>query len=220
MAPFIFRPISVLIFASSVFCFGCTSQNEGKLDLVSFDRQHDFAQTFTQAYIARNDMGDMDIMLVQDGAEAVSQPDPSKPLAPDPTDLPRQYVHIRVFWKPLNARADHPASTNASVQWCLLGNGPDSSSVLEYDGSGLVILGDGGDATNVTIRTAWMKALTQRGDLVDPLGPSDLHGKFQAVTDPERVSALLAEMKSATGVSQVQATPLPGAQPQRLSISP
>ncbi|MGA3068136.1 MAG: hypothetical protein ABSF29_14930 [Tepidisphaeraceae bacterium] len=220
MSPTISRSIVSLIFVSCAVCGGCASENQGRLDLISFDRQHEFGQTFSQAYIARNDMGDMDIMLVTDGVDVAGNADPSKPLSPDAVDVPRQYVHIRVFWKPLTHRADHPAATNASVQWCLIGNGVNEGSILQYDGSGLVILDDSGGVTNVDIRSAWMKALAQRGTMVDPLGPCDLNGKVVAINDPDRVTALLAEMKSAAGITQAQAPAEVGAQPQRLSINP
>ncbi len=212
------HPIAFVLLCASALCFGCASENQGDLHLVSFTNNQVFSQTFDQAYVTHTDTGDVDIVMVNDGMASVRSDDPSKPLTPQAADAPRQYVHIRVFWKALAHRADHPANTNASIQWCLLGDGPNEGSLLEYDGSGLVMLDDMGDTTNVTICSAWMKAQTQRGDMVDPLGPSDLNGKVQAINDPTRADQLIAEMKTATHVVQAQASA--AGQPQHLAINP
>jgi hypothetical protein len=212
------RPLAALLLLASAFCVGCASDNQGTLHLASFGNNEVFSQHFSQAYITHTDTGDVDIVMVSDATDVVSKNDPSKPLTPDSGDAPRQYVHIRVFWKPLAHRADHPANTNAAIQWCLLGDGCNEGSKLEYDGSGLVEIDDAGDSSTVTIVSAWMKAQSQCGDMVDPLGPSTLNGKIEAINDSDRANALLVEMKSATRITQAQANPAP--QPAHLSINP
>ncbi|MGD1278623.1 MAG: hypothetical protein ABR964_15530 [Tepidisphaeraceae bacterium] len=212
---------ATLIILGTMACGGCASHADGNLHLISLDHGRDFCQNFSEAYVSRSPTGDVDIVLVQDGIQPAQHDDPTKPLTPQPRVLPRQFVHLRVFWKPLGHKADHPASTNASVQWCLLGNGPAGKSVLEYGGSGLVVLDDGPNGTTVTIRTAWLKAVSQRGDMTDPMGPSRLQGSIRAIKDPDRVAALLAEMKAALGtMSEVQASQRATAVPKRLSVSP
>src|SRR5450432_2194344 len=85
---------------------GCASDT-GRLRMVGLDHQHDFSQHFSQAYISRNATGDADIVLIQDGAD-VRDDDPRKPITPDSLMLPRQLVHIRVFWTPeAGTKADH-----------------------------------------------------------------------------------------------------------------
>jgi hypothetical protein len=199
---------------------GCASHQDGNMQLISRDQQRNFSQRFTEAYITRTPTGDWDIMLTEDGTVPNKDSDPQKPLRPDDRTLPRQYVHLRVFWRTLGQKADHPAATNASVQWCLLGDGPNEGSLLEYSGSGLVVLEDSKDGATVKVRTAWMKAITQRGAMVDPLGPSTMKGTVHAITDQDRVDALLAEMKSETGTSEAQGARDLTGQPQHLSVTP
>ena len=187
------------------------STEHASLCMTSLDEKHDFTQVFDKAYFRRDAMGDSDLVLVQSNASTGS-------VAPDGAPAPRQIVHIRIFWKPLfGTKADHPASTNASVRWCLLGAGPDAGDFLEYGGSGLVVLDSGNDTATATIRTAWMKTVAARGNMVDPLGPSMLSGQVKAVNDPARVDALLAELKSASARVAV----VPGDdQPKRFSVAP
>ena len=212
---------AALLVLGAMACGGCVSHPDGNLHLISLDHHRDFCQNFSEAYTSRSSGGDVDIVLVQYGAEPPRHDDPTKPLMPQSRVLPRQFVHVRVFWKPLGQKADHPASTNASVQWCLLGDGPGGTSLVEYGGSGLVVLDDGRNGTIVTIRTAWLKAVSQRGGMTDPMGPSRLQGSIHAVQDPDRVAALLAEMKAATGAtSEVQASQHAAPVPEHVSVSP
>jgi hypothetical protein len=212
------RPLAVVLLLSSAFCVGCASNDEGTLHLASFNNNEVFSQQFAQAYVTHTDTGDVDIVMVSDGMDSARKDDPSKPLTPIASDAPRQYVHIRVFWKPLAHRADYQANTNAAIQWCLLGDGPNEGSLLEYDGSGLVMLDDDGDTTTVTIAAAWMKAQSKCGDMCDPLGPSTLNGKIKAIDDPNRANQLMAEMKSAARIVQAEASPTH--EPAHLSINP
>jgi hypothetical protein len=196
---------------------GCASR--GSLQMVSLDHHHNFSQSFSRAYISHDATGDSDIVLVRDEAE-IRHDDPRKPLTPDPDVIPRQIVHIRVYWTALSGKADHPASTNASVRWCLLGDGSGTMGALQYCGSGLVLISDSGDSATVTIRQAWMKLASHRGDMVDPIGPSMLNGSFRALNDPERVKSLLAEIKLATQPALDAQAAANAQDPQHLSVNP
>jgi hypothetical protein len=188
--------------------------------MVSLDNRHRFSQTFPHAFISRDPTGDADVFLVRDGADPRNQ-DPNKPLSPDAYLIPRQLVHIRIFWLPLTGKADHPASTNASIRWCLIGNTPEQPSMIEYTGSGLVVIDDTRNGADVSVRKAWMKPASQRGAMSDPLGPSMLDGSFHAINDPVQVRALLAQMKLATRPVQEAATPAaPGPAQLQLTVNP
>src|SRR5437660_6794141 len=93
---------------------GCASSNQ--LTLTSRDGAHDFAQSFDRAFAGRNSVtGDYDVVLVHDATGAASEP--GQPIQPAEIN-PRQIVHLKVFWKPLNgARADQPGGGNAAVHW-------------------------------------------------------------------------------------------------------
>jgi hypothetical protein len=192
---------------------GCASHVDGNLHLVSADKKHDFSQTFTQAYLARTETGDVDILLEQDGLTVGRHDDPEKPLTPDACLTPRQFVHVRVFWKPFSQRADRPAATNASIEWYLLGDGPNEGSLLKYSGPALVSLDDSQKVSIVTIHNAWLKVVEERGDMCDPLGPSQMQGAISAIVDQQRFDTLLSELKSATGTGSPEVTAVPAQVP-------
>ncbi|MGA2441492.1 MAG: hypothetical protein ABSH08_11070 [Tepidisphaeraceae bacterium] len=187
---------SILPILAAVILGGCSS-DQGNLHLLSLDQKHEFSQAFTRAYLDRNDAGDADIVLVQDNVEP-ARLDASQRL--DGCLIPRQLVHIRVFWTPMSGvKADHPANTNASIHWCFICDEANRAGVIEYCGSGLVELDDSSSGASVTIRKAWMKETCRRGQLVDPLGPSILEGSFHAEHDPTQVRAVMAQIKAAAG---------------------
>lgn len=199
-------------------CTACSS-SQGSLRMVSLDNRHRFSQSFQHAYISRDPTGDADVLLVRDGADP-RHDDPNKPMAPDKYLIPRQLVHIRIFWLPLTGKADHPANTNASIRWCLIGNTLEQPSLCEYAGSGLVMIDNTRDGAIVNVHKAWMKPVTHCGEMADPLGPSMLDGSFHAVNDTMQVQSLLAEMKQATRPIQESLTPPPGAPQVQLTVNP
>ena len=197
---------------------GCSS-NQNSLKMVGQDGLHDFSQTFSYAYISHNSNGDFDIVMVQDGDEN-RHDNPGKPLSPDAYALPHQIAHVRVYWNPWHTtKADHPVNTNASVHWYLMGDGNLPSDVLEYSGTGLAVVDNTKGGATVTIHKAWVKVASQRGHMVDPLGPAMLVGSVHAVYDPQKVDELIAQMKSiSSNTADVQANPIP--QPAHMSVNP
>lgn len=176
--------------------FGCSS-NQGDLRLESMDQRHVFSQKFEREYFTRNESGDADIVLVQDNIRPVASDD-SKPQPPDACVMPRELVHIRVFWTPMGGvKPDHPANTNASIHWCFICDNHGQAGVIEYSGSGLVIASESSDSVNVEVRKAWMKEGCQHGAMTDPLGPSILQGSFKAVRNNSEVKSVIAQIKSA-----------------------
>jgi uncharacterized protein YcfL len=181
---------------AAILAAGCSS-HEGNLRLVSLDQKHSFSQTFSQAYISRNESGDADIVLVQDSVQPVHH-DSSKPQPPDASVMPRELVHIRVFWTPMNGvKADHPANTNASIHWCFVCDNSNQVGTVEYCGSGLVVVNNSSSGATITVRKAWMKERCQHGQLTDPIGPSLLYGSFRATRDDAQVKSIIAQIKSA-----------------------
>jgi hypothetical protein len=204
-AQFLRRLPQLLLLLLAAFAAGCSAQ-AGNLHLVSLDQKHEFSQKFTQAYITRNESGDADIVLIQDNIHPSDQ-DPSRPQHPDPCVMPRELVHIRVFWTPMSGvKPDHPANTNASIHWCFICDNMTQAGVVEYCGSGLVQVDDSSNGAKITIRKAWMKVGCQRGEMIDPLGPSILNGSFQAAHDDAQVKSIIAQIKSAaTNTAEAQA---------------
>ncbi len=206
---------------------GCAS-DESRLQMISLDHQHNFTQDFSEAYASKTDVGDMDIVLAQDAPPTGDTDDLHKGIAPSAGTLPRQLVHIRVFWTALNSKADHPASTNASIHWFVYGDRtpqaqdpahPASTSVenvLEYTGSGLVMIEQSGDSATIEIRNSWLKATARSGSMADPIGPSNMTGIIHAQLDPQRVQSILAQLRG-TGAPLANAD---ATQPQHLTVTP
>ena len=199
------RILGFVLSAFAAMAAGCSS-NAGSLNLVSLDQKHSFSQQFSQAYITRNESGDADIVLVQDNIRPSNQ-NPSKPQRPDSCVMPRELVHVRVFWTPMSGvKADHPANTNASIHYCFICDNPNQAGVVEYCGSGLVVIAESSSGAKITIRKAWMKERCERGQLIDPLGPSILSGSFKAAHDDSQVKSVIAQIKSAaTNNAEAQA---------------
>jgi hypothetical protein len=191
-------------FPLSVVALAACSSDQGQLSMISSDQHRAFSQLFTRAYIDHGPTGDADIVLVQDSMQPRTQ-DPTQPMQPDSFDRPRQLVHIRVFWTPMaGVKPDHPANTNASIHWTLVCDHSDGG-VIDYSGSGLVELDESKTGASIVIRRAWMKPDHKSGDMVDPLGAADLHGSITAVKDPEKVQAVMAEIKAANATIPAEA---------------
>jgi hypothetical protein len=183
---------------------GCATAHNG-LTMTSDDHRRDFQQTFSHAYASLNDNGDYDIVLVHD-ANADSLPGGGEPVQ-SAAVTPRQLVHIRVYWMThRGVTLDHPVNSNASIRWYLFGDRPDEAAdMLEYAGSALVLVHDDGRTATVTVRGAYLKAVTRRGDMADPLGPSSVNGTIVARVDRQAVEDVLSEVKAADGAAPMQA---------------
>jgi hypothetical protein len=174
------------------------------LTMTSDDRHRDFSQTFSHAYAALNDNGDYDVVLVHDAnADAIA--DAGGPIQPG-TPMPRQVVHIRVFWlAESGTKFDHPTAANAAMRWFVFGDravgstsAPENAfDVLEYSGSALVLVHDDGRTASVVVRGASLKPVARRGQMSDPLGPSSVTGSISARVDRGAVDELLRELKEA-----------------------
>ncbi len=194
----------LLVCALSLIVQAGCAVTRNDLTMTSDDHRRDFSQTFSHAYAALNDNGDYDVVLVHD-ANADALADTGAPIQPG-TPMPRQVVHIRVFWLAAHAtKFDHPTAANAAMHWYLFGDhavggasAPDDpSNVLEYSGSALVMVHDDGHTAFVTVRGAILKPIARRGQMNDPLGPSSVTGTVTAQVDRGEVDGLLRELKDA-----------------------
>jgi len=192
-----------LLIICALFTAGCAApQND--LTLIALDHQHNFKQTFSHAYSALNDNGDYDILLVHDAnADRLD----NSPGSLKPAELsPRQLVHIRVYFLPEHGmKMEHEVSTNASIRWYIFGDRPDEAeNVLQYSGSGLVLVSESNSVATVTIRGASLKVTGRHGNMTDPLGPSTMDGTIAAHVDRRNVDDLLKEEKSAEAATNGQ----------------
>jgi hypothetical protein len=192
-------PLLLLLAAAggSVGCAGKPAQ----LRLTSLENDATFVQQFSKAYIGKGAVGGTEVVLVDEQA-VPPRPDAdgdamTAASSSSTGSAVRQVMHLKVLWKPQRGtKQSHPSYTNAGLRWYVLGDG--GRDVLEYSGAGFVALTETAAGTQVTIRNATLKPVgTPRGSLTDPVGPARLTGTFIATKSPQRVSALLAEVKTA-----------------------
>lgn len=180
--------IAPLLLAAASLCAGCSDTAAG-LTLTSLRDHHKFADSFTHAYAARNNNGDMDIVLVDDATEQSVKA--GRLVGPV-----HQIMHIRILWSPSrDMKSDDPAASNASIHWYVMG--VDRTQVIEYSGTAFVYAGKSlwGDQHKLRIDNAPLKPAMTRGDLKDPIGPARVEGTIYAIDNDHIVHQLLAELR-------------------------
>lgn len=181
---------------------GC-ARNSADLRLTSLENDATFRQHFSKAYVSKGPSGGTEVVLIdeQEVNGGGGAPGEASQAAAGAATAIRQVMHVKVLWKPQRGTKQfHPSYTNAGLRWYVLGDPRDGTpgDVLEYSGAGFVSLTETAAGTRVTIRNATLKPVgTPRGSLTDPVGPARLTGTFIASKSPQRVGALLAEVKTA-----------------------
>lgn len=181
--------ITPLLLAAASLCAGCSDKTAG-LTLTSLSDHHKFADTFTKAYAARNDYGDLDVVLVDDATErSVTAGALVGPV--------HQIMHIRILWSPSrDMKSDDPAASNASIHWYVMG--ADRTQMIEYSGTAFVYAGTTlwGDQRKLRIDNARLKPAMTRGDLKDPVGAAKIEGTIYATDNNRIVNRVLAELQT------------------------
>lgn len=200
-----FSPSSILYLLSSLLLLtlaaGCANK-PAKLDFTSADGERVFEQKFKQAYITRSNDSDYEIVLISDVHPTSTKP--GSVLETSELMPVRQFVDLRVLWQPrTGVRSDyHPAAINAAFDWYLFGDPTASSSdLLHYAGTALVYVYPNGNKATVDIHNAKLKLKERRGTMTDAIGESHVEGRFVARRDTQRLTDLLAQLKSATQTS-------------------
>lgn len=198
---------------------GCASRNE--LTLTSQNQRKELTQSFPRAYCSRTQSGDYTIVLLSDAHADATAQDPTKPLNPTPV-VPRQVVQLQVFWRPMpGTKWDHPANTNAAVNWYVLGDGSDGAcNIVQYGGSGLITVDVSGDQATVNVRNAYLRPKVCRGEMSDPLGPCALSGKIVAIVDSRRCQEAMGEVKAAIAADSQATASIDSGPPARTPLGP
>ncbi len=186
--------IAPLLLAAS-FCGGCSDKSAG-LTFTSLQDHRRFADTFTDAYSARNENGDTDIVLIDDATERSVVA--GKPIGPV-----RQIMHIRILWSPSrDMKSDDPAASNASIHWYVMGS--DRTQMIEYSGTAFVYASKAmwGDKLKLRIDNARLKPCVSRGNLKDPVGAARIEGTIYATDNHRIVSQLLADVRTTVADTQ------------------
>jgi len=179
----------------SVGLAGCVLHHSD-LQFTANDGQRELRQRFDQAFCRELPNGDKEIVLLNNGV-VPGQDEGRQGLQAAVDLLPQQVVYIRMFWKPMIFRADHPAAANASIHWYVLGTNP-TDGWLDYSGTALVTFDGSGDARSIEVLTAWVSAVTKHGELVDPIGLGTIEGHIKALVDSSRVDTMLQDVRAAT----------------------
>jgi hypothetical protein len=193
------------LLAAAPLATGCGNKS-AELRLSSLESGTTFLQNFPNAYVSNSDSGRIEIVLVDEQSVTLAGGASGEAIqasaGADATTSVRQVMHLKVLWKPQRGtKPSHPSYTNAGLHWYVFGGGGETPDVLEYSGAGFVMLSDAPGGTQVTIKNATLKPVggTTGGSLTDPVGPARLTGTFLARKSPQRVTALLAEVKTAVG---------------------
>lgn len=178
---------------------GCSSARTD-CTVTSLNDKQSYQQGFSKAYASRDSRGDLNVVLSADVSPAAKGGDAQAAAL-------RQIMHIRVLWEPGHGmKTDQPTSTNASIRWYVFTGSGNTAEMIEYAGTGLAEVDPDGDLTTVEIRNATLNPINARG-LNDPIGSSTFQGTVVARTNGQRVSELLAEVK--TTLAAVSAAPGP-----------
>ena len=154
-------------------------------------------QNFPRGYLGINQDGDYEIVLVSEGMQAPSSSH-NRILYPTNVASLRQIVHIRVLWRAMpGTRFDQPTSTNATINWYVRSNMPESESdKIDYAGAGFVGVYPNKTGASVLIRNANLAVREHSGDLVDPLGKPSITGTFDVVRNDGMVRDVLATLQT------------------------
>jgi len=175
---------------------GCARIPSG-VNLVSTKDKHAFAEKYPAAYISRGSGGDYHVILLKDGVSDSSPAKPGAPIRPLALADVRQVLHIHIFWAPMRgAKPDNPSATNAAIDWYLVRAGADGAvtGLAHYEGAGLVTASIADDAAGIIVRSGNLTPKTVAGDITDPIGPSRITARFDAVHKDSAVTDILAQL--------------------------
>jgi len=178
---------------------GCSSAKP-TLSLTSAEGGHQFEQTFASAYASKTPEGS-DVVLACSDAVTPEE----SPAKVDRACTLRQIMHIRVLWAPDGPmKVAGPASTNATIHWYVFTDDARRPAMIEYSGTGLVLLDPSDDTTTIKVRNASLKPVSGEGRLNDPIGATRFEAKFEAANDPQKVRDVLSEIKATVAAATIR----------------
>ena len=210
--------MGALLVGALLLAGGCR-QIETRFDVLSFrnaDQPEQFTERFEFGSFSVDAQNNWDIAFeipasrveVQRPLPVTSSPD-SQPA--DESDRPMrtettimsQYIHIRVFWRPLPGTTyAESTQTDASIVYCLI----TGDSAISYEGAGFVYFTQSYDKQTITgqIESATLVPVRTVGEPVDLFGPCRLQGFFVAHQDRRRVVSILQRVRKTLGRPVVQ----------------
>ena len=168
---------------------GC-SANQPALTVQRDRSAEKFISRFDRAYFSQASDGQLNVVLITDGAGALATID--RPLETGTTASVRQIVLLRVLWQQTRGlRLDNPSASNATVQWHVISS-PDDR--VTYTGSGWVQAQIDGDEAEIDLRNANVSIAQIVGNINDPLKRATLDGVLTAKRSDLAVKSYLDEL--------------------------
>jgi hypothetical protein len=181
--------VSILTTLLAISLAGGCAGHAGGVTLTSMRTHECFDQGFADAYLSHNENGDVDIVLVDAAtADVLAGNTPKSPV--------RQIMHVRVLWQPeRDLKVTDAAASNATIHWYVMSGKP--QGMLEYSGTAFVSTTSFSELVRVHIQNAQVQPLPCSAALHDPVGPSKLEGTVYAHDNPQVVTQLLNEVRTA-----------------------
>jgi hypothetical protein len=214
------RKASVPLLAAALLVLTCGCREiETRFDVLSFKNpaaSEQYTERFTAGSFSIDAQNDWDIVfeIPSTRVELVRPQAPASSPASQPADAPAeamkiettfmsQFVHIRVFWKPLPGTTYAESSqTNASILYCMI----TGDSAISYEGAGFVYFTQSYDKRTITgqIESATLVPVRTVSEPIDLFGPCRLQGYFVAHEDRRRVVSILQQLRNRLGRPMAQ----------------
>lgn len=201
---------------------GCVSEAR-HVQLEPQLRQIRYEKEFAQASAGPAADGGYDLVMTNGISSTSTQygtrifPSKMAPLA--------EILHIHVSWRPpRSSKSDFPAATNATIQWYVISNDPQSPGYIEYQGIGFVKVIVEKKNTTFYLEDLTVKVHKIVGNMKDPLGPTRLHGicdaRNNALAVRDTLQALDAQLCACAPSCPLPATEPAGMAPARTNVGP
>jgi len=190
----------LILGAAGVACaLTCGCGAAGKTPRVTFHSERNgkqYSQPFTQSVFSRNDSGQVQVVLIDQGAHTATKPQ-GKILQPTTIPPLKEIMTIRLLWQPAYAAKAHdPTAANAAIDWYVIGeNSTGVPDQLHYQGAGFVRVSRSGDRASVDLQHGKLTLVSRTGDMEDPLGPVKVFGTFGADRDENLAAATLQDIR-------------------------
>ncbi len=177
---------------------GCAGSKVPTVELTGTKLGRPTAESFTRAFVAQNDVGEDQVVVVDSPLDHPREAGPAGPLERVPPPLVTQVLSIRLHWRANGAAAGSPAAMNAVLHWYAY-DSPSGTNpgFVDYVGTGFVTLTPTDGGATVTVEHGSMSPVDRIGSLHDPFGSFRVDGTFRAVADGDQLRQAQADVRAA-----------------------
>jgi hypothetical protein len=190
--------LQVLLLSAIGLSAGCSSAVSQDLIVTSHKSGQAYTQHFAEGYLNRDSHGDTDVVLAVDTDHPDGHP-----------GVLKQVMHIRVMWHSDRVtKWEGAPDTNASIRWYVFTDHAGQPEMIEYAGTGTVTIHGDKDHATVSVENAQLHPAFSRGDMNDPIGPSNFEGTVATVSNRARVDQLLSEVRTTLAATSLPQAPI------------